>query len=49
MKIELSSDDLQIIAVALDNLQIKGSDAIALSKIIIKINKSFERNVKKDK
>jgi hypothetical protein len=48
MKVELNTDELNTILVALQNITIKGADAPALADILNKVSKAFDKAVTKD-
>tara|TARA_Y100001951_G_scaffold99174_1_gene100844 strand:+ start:590 stop:748 length:159 start_codon:yes stop_codon:yes gene_type:complete len=48
LKVELSTDDLYLLQQAIENLTIKGKDALTVSKLLTRISNAFKRQVEKD-
>ncbi len=48
MKTELNATELTIIIQAMENVNIKGSDAIVFGKLLDRLNKTFEKAHKKE-
>ena len=48
MKIDLSSDDMRNILVALQSIQITGKDAPVIATLLQKVGKAFEKAVEKE-
>tara|TARA_R110000824_G_scaffold153945_2_gene325839 strand:- start:300 stop:452 length:153 start_codon:yes stop_codon:yes gene_type:complete len=48
LKVDLDSDDMHLIIVALENLTIKGKDAHKISKFLTRISLFFKKQVDKD-
>jgi len=48
LKIELSTEELHTIMMAIQNMTIQGKDAPLVSRVLIKIETSFNKSVDKD-
>lgn len=47
MRVELDNVELNIILQAMNAVSLKGSDAVAFSKIIVKLDKAFQKEHEK--
>lgn len=47
MRVELTIDDLHLIKQALDTITIQGKDAPVVAKLLLKVEKSFKKEVEK--
>ena len=49
MKVELSADDLFIIKQSIEEITIKGKDAMKIGKLLVKVENAFAKEVEKSK
>lgn len=49
MKIDLSVDDLFIIKQSIEEITIKGKDAMKIGKLLVKVENAFAKEVEKSK
>ena len=49
MKLELSADDLFIIKQSIEEITIKGKDAMKIGKLLVKIENAFVKEAEKSK
>ena len=47
MKVELDNQELNVIIQAMNNVNIKGSDAVMFSKLLTKLGRAFEKEHEK--
>jgi len=48
MKIELDADSIRMLVMALEELTIKGKDAIVVGNMITRLDRNFKKQVEKD-